>query len=218
MPTLYDTRNRTDYSRYAVHFTRDRGLTAPDLISATHPVHPFQTQTAFDRLKNIISSQVIYGTPMPWLPNNPQAVCFTECVWESLVEMADSYSSYGLVFNKRTLYQRGGGPALYLRGDALTALNVTIPPLIEPLITPFDPYATIKEGVALDWLHEREWRVPGDFSFQDRDVEFIIVKTLEDAREFLTTFGSTRFLPNKIIPMQVYSVIRDSWGTTAAGH
>ena len=64
---------------------------------------PFVDSGAKDRLINILETKIVYGSPMPWLPNNPQAVCFTECVWDALEEHTRSYSSFGVVFKKRKM-------------------------------------------------------------------------------------------------------------------
>lgn len=45
------------------------------------------------------------------------AVAFTECVWASLLEHADTYSPYGIGFTKDYLFQNGGGPVFYMRRD-----------------------------------------------------------------------------------------------------
>ena len=42
------------------------------------------------------------------------------------------------------------------------------------------------EQAIVDWTHEREWRVPGDFCF-DLQVTAVIVNTTADYREFLTS-------------------------------
>ena len=67
---------------------------------------------------------------------------------------------------------------------------------------------------SLDWLHEREWRLPGDFQFEDGDIEYVIVDTIGDAQQVVQTFGTVRFPFTKIIVMEVYRTIQAAWRGT----
>lgn len=210
--TYYDTKRTADYSPYLVHFTKDRRFTAAHLIEQGDPLHSHLSASAIDKLRSILTTRTIYASPMPYLPNSPRAVSFTECIWPALVDLADQYSSYGLVFSKRVVFRAGGGPALYVRGDTLRALGPSIPPSIEPLIAPFDPEAVLVAGNVLDWLHEREWRLPGNLKFQDGDIEYLIVESIEDAQRIVEEFGTVRVPRGKIITMQVYRTIKTGLG------
>jgi len=148
---------------------------------------------------------------MPFLPHHLQAVCFTECVWEALIGHAQQYSPYGVVFSKRLVFGRGGGPALYIRGDSLKSMGDAIAPVLEPLVAPFDPEAVLRPGVRLDWLHEREWRVPSSLEFEYADIEYVIVDSIEDAREVVHQIGAQYLPEQKLIAMEVYRTIRQAW-------
>ena len=149
---------------------------------------------------------------MPFLKTAPKAVCLTECIWEALVELSDRYSPNGLVFSKRLIYRKGGGPALYVRGDILKTTLQSIPSELEPMIAPFDPEGVLVKGHVLDWLHEREWRLPGPLNFEDGDLEYLIVDSIVDAESLVDEFGTSRVPRNKIIVMEVYRTIRSTWG------
>jgi hypothetical protein len=149
---------------------------------------------------------------MPFLAGDSNAVCFTECVWESLTEIAEAqYSPYGVVFNKKAIFDRGGGPALYVRGDLFKAHDAAIPKEVLPFVVPFDPEAVIKPEVPQDWVHEREWRLPVDFTFDYSDIQYVIVKTLDDARVVLQTIGSQNLLEDRLIPTDVHTAIKSAW-------
>lgn len=181
----------------------------PALIDEGHPLAAHRTTTAKDKLVSILTSRTIHASPMPVLPNNPPAVCFTECIWEGLVELSDNYSAYGVVFSKSVVYQRRGGPALYVRGDDMEALWDRFPPEIEPLVAPFDPEAILDRGVPRDWLHEREWRLPSSLVFELNEVEYVIVDTIEDAADVQR---SVLEIPlNRFISMDVYRTIESAW-------
>ncbi len=207
----YDTTKTPDYSPLIVHFTKSGNFMMPDLIAEKHPLNPFKTAPAVDRLLNILQSRTIYATPMPFLPRHASAVCFTECIWEALTRHATRYSPYGVVFSKRLIHKQGGGPALYVRGDVLKALGDSLPSALEPFVAPFDPEAALKPGVRLDWLHEREWRLPESLSFEYHDVEYVIVSTIDDARTVGHQIGAQYLPEDKLIPMEVYETIQEAW-------
>jgi hypothetical protein len=151
---------------------------------------------------------------MPWLPNSPKAVCFTECIWDALIPLTEVYSTYGLVFQKRLIFDKGGGPALYVRGDQLKRLIEarTIPADLEPFIAPFDPTAVLRREVRIDFIHEREWRLPFPFSFEYSDLEYVLVQSIEDATSIVHQIGSERLPESKLIPLNTYEEIRKAWG------
>jgi hypothetical protein len=181
MPS-FDTLRTADYSPLVVHFTKKKKMVREELIGEGDPLFAFRESPAIDRLVNILRTRTIHASPMPFLPTDCRAVCFTECIWKSLARLADLYSPYGVVFSKRLIFDKGGGPALYLRGDTLVAVGAEIPVVIHPFIMPFDPGAVIRDGVVLDWLHEREWRLPETLTFEYAHVEYVLVESIEDAR------------------------------------
>jgi hypothetical protein len=146
---------------------------------------------------------------MPFLATDPRAVCFTECIWEGLNRLAEQYSPYGVVFSKRLIFDSGGGPALYLRGDTLRAIQDRIPHELLAFIAPFDPEATL--GVRLDWLHEREWRLPSSLSFSYADIQHVLVESIEDANWIVRQIGADQLPESKVIPMEVYRNIKQAW-------
>ena len=182
-----------------------------DLILEEDLLFPHRQSSARDRLLGILKNRTIYASPMPFLPTECRAVCFSECIWDGLTGLAAKYSPYGVVFSKRLIFDSGGGPALYLRGDALLATGDQIPPLLHPFIAPFDPEAVLKPGVRLDWLHEREWRVPASLSFGYADIQYVLVESIDDARSVVHEIGA-QFLPeSKLIPIDVSRTIQSAW-------
>lgn len=210
----YDTRKRADYSPLVVHFTKGKEFVRHGLVTKGDPLFDFKRASAMERLVSILKTKTIYSSPMPWLPNSPRAVCFTECIWDALISLSEVYSPYGVVFSKRLIFDKGGGPALYVRGDQLKKLIElkAIPPDLEPFIEPFDPGAVLKPEVPIDFLHEREWRLPSHFTFEYSDLEYVLVESIADATSVVHQIGSERLPEKKLIPLNTYEEIRKAWG------
>jgi hypothetical protein len=209
--TEYDTKKTADYSPLVVHFTTGRRMVRANLISEGTPLFAYRTSTALERLRNILSSRTIYASPMPFLPHDMKAVCFSECIWEGLISLANQYSPYGIVFNKRLIFTKGGGPALYIRGDLLRNLGTNVPETIEPFVAPFDPYEVLRRGTPLDFLHEREWRLSTDLNFEYQDIQYILVQTIDDARAIVHSIGSNQLPEDKFLPIDVSRKIKEAW-------
>lgn len=209
----YYTRKTPDYSPLVVHFTKeaDRKMVRDDLIDESHPLFAHKNSAAIERLKSILEFKTIYASPMPFLPNNRSAVCFSECIWDALVDLARVYSPYGIVFSKRLVFEKGGGPALYIRGDTLKLVQQNIPSDLEPLVAPFDPMGVMKPGVKLDFLHEREWRLPRPLTFEYTDVKYVVVASVPDVIQVMQHIGTQHISVDRFIPMDVYRTIVTEW-------
>ena len=209
----YYTRKTPDYSPLLVHFTRDgniRKMVREDEIATDHPLHEHKKLSAIDRLGSILTTKTIHASPMP-LVGDASAVCFTECVWDALVAHGNRYSSYGVVFSKGTIFQAGGGPALYVRGDILQKEIDGLPQPFKAFVVPFDPDGLVQTGVIQDWIHEREWRLPVSFNFEYADVKYVLVDSIADAEKIMQLVGTFNLPANRFIPMEVYSTIKEAW-------
>ena len=185
---------RPDQSDYLAHFTKG--------------------EDAYDRLVSILNSKRIHAGNLPWT-NNP-AACFTECPWPSLLGHAEHYSPYGVGFFKYHVFAAGGGPAYYVRADHWKKQQWTAH--VKTFATPFWPEYRPTElksteflgGKTIDYSHEREWRVPHDFSFEHEQVSFVLVKDYEDMARFpgelKDAIGRQRF-----IIMDIYRNIERLW-------
>ena len=183
---------RPDFSEYVVHFTKDQApITAGTETSPA--LKAIAGKSAVERLTAILTSTKLRATRMPW--TNRPAVCFTECTWASLLDHATRYSRFGLGFSKHFLFARGGGPAIYLTpgllehqkkhvGTEKQPFDDTLYSFMTPFCPPYAPKAYRdqfwKREKALDFSHEREWRVPHDLDFKLTDVAFVIVDKYED--------------------------------------
>jgi len=209
----YSIRKSADYSPYVVHFCKDtkegtsKRITVDKALKKDEPLFTFKTSTGLEKLQSILKAKKIFSSDMPHVGANQKAVCFTECVWESILEHAKVYGRYGLGFNKKQLFDAGGGPALYLRGDRLKQLLKNFPSELVPFVTPFDPMNEMAKGV-IDFVHEREWRVPNDLTFDYSSVEFVVVSTTDDVRVVSQQIGLNQIPANRYIVMDQYELVK----------
>ena len=87
-----------------------------------------------------------------------------------------------------------------------------MPYQLEALVAPFDPTEVLVPGTRLDWLHEREWRLPADLQFDYSDLQYIIVDSISDANSIVEQFGTDSIPRGKIVVMEVYRTIQSAWG------
>ena len=130
---------------------------------------------------------------------------------DALISLADRYSPYGIVFSKQLVFEKGGGPALYMRGDSLSTIQSNIPSYLEPFVVPFDPDGILIPGVHLNWVHEREWRLPTSLEFEYSDIQYVIVANIRDAFDVIRHIGAQNIPEENYIPMDVYRTIRKAW-------
>ncbi|MEP0547312.1 MAG: abortive infection system antitoxin AbiGi family protein [Rhodothermales bacterium] len=167
-------------------------------------------------LVSILQEQVIRAGRLPW--TNRPAVCFTECPWSSLLNHARNYSPYGVGFGKHHVFAAGGGPAYYVRADHFNAQRWAEE--VYPFITPFWPGYRPDNlrtddhlgGRTVDYAHEREWRVPHNFTFDRNRTAFVILDTYEDMARFPTDLKDDIGRDNFIL-MDVYRKIEELWPT-----
>lgn len=198
--------NRPDFSEYLVHFTKDNQLCS---ISQKNPTLDFQNKSAKERLKNILEQQEIVVSLILWI--NKKAVCFTECVWGSLLAHSSNYSQYGIGFTKEFIFNNGGNPVFYIRPDMYKSQQWN---KVKTFLTPFQPTYSKKRLLSkkvVDYTHEREWRVPQNLKFNYSNIEFIIIKSYSDMDSFKDV--ETNIGVEKFIVMENYQHIEKLWPT-----
>ncbi len=212
--------SRPDSSDYVGHFTKDAAPIADDESIAKI------TGTSFERLISILSTGQILATPMPW--TNRRAVAFTECPWGSLIDHANKYSPFGIGFAKGRVFAAGGGPAVYLRPDLIEkqqkyrqkdetdrkGFHSHLWAFVTPFVPKYAPQSFFdvhwKDKPVVDYTHEREWRIPHDFTFQLDQVEFIVVETYEDVARFPRQLKD-QIGRDKFLILDVYRQIERLW-------
>lgn len=164
-----------DLADHVIHFTGRAG----SRINVEPRIEELPDQ---ERLLRIVVDQVIRG--FETFGADAPVVCLTESTRAAVTTLiADRrYTPCGIGFSKQFVFDRGGGPALYVRGDEWPAAQELPHPLRGRAVR-FWPGAVPDIGEHLphhlsapsEWLHEREWRVPGDLEFGWDDVAFVIV-------------------------------------------
>ena len=204
---------RPDQSFFLAHFTKNGRNYTPN----NHKNHlTIEEMSAFDRLISILEERTIKASVLPW--SKKPAVCFTECPWGSLLRHANRYSSYGIGFTKKLIYSKNGNPVIYANPHLYKKQEWDDETLA--FITPFVPsYApdTVKNvapfnGKAIDYTHEREWRITKDLKFQYRNVAFVILRSVKDL-ESIPNNIINEIGVEKFIFMDTYKKIEELWPT-----
>jgi hypothetical protein len=166
--TVYDL---PDLGPYVVHFT-GRRPTARELQD--NPSLRDRWPIAESRLSSIIREGRIAGGRPYWGPL--EVTCFTESVPATVSQLVRDgrYSPHGIAFRKDVVFARGGAPVWYVRGDEWDDLvRATTPEQHARMVRLWPGDEPDGAGVS-EWLHEREWRVIGDFRFADSEIAFLI--------------------------------------------
>ena len=209
--------NRPDFSMYLVHFTKDGAFCNEE---QNELIKPYSKMTAKERLLSILQTKKIVSSKMPW--TNSPCVCFTECPWSSLLAHTQQYSSFGVGFTKKFIFNHNGAPALYMRVNIFEKFRKktnknSIEKEMWTFVTPFSPeygnsYTKRLLKRWVDFSQEREWRTPIDLSFEYSDITFIIVKSLEDYESFPKSLRVELAANNvRIIIMDNYKLIEELW-------
>lgn len=164
---------RSDISMGLVHLTK-----------GNDKLNSFQVLMKILKEQKLIGStnQTINGVPRGFICGNDPVVCFQDVPLFSLSENilleqqmhSDAptspirYTAFGLRFDKRYIFQNGGRPVIYEKTEVAKSF------------LPNNEYWRIvkldldNDDNVIDWTHEREWRIKGDFSFDLNEVEILL--------------------------------------------
>jgi hypothetical protein len=199
--------NQPDISDFVVHFVCRYGAENPHV-----PEH-IRKMSAYDRLTSILSEQRILAFPP--FGNDVPVICFTECTRSGTQALVGQrYAALGLGFSKTFVFQNGGGPAFYLRGDEWTLVK-QLPVALRGRATRLWPGREVEDVTAKDpvlgrvseWTHEREWRIlgtgdPPGFTFTFADVALLVVPRREDYGRIIGgTLESNPRVANSLVDM-----------------
>jgi hypothetical protein len=116
-----------------------------------------QGMTAQQRLESILWQGKLWA--FTTFSGGVPAVCFTEATLNGLNFMIGRrfYRPWGLVFDRQSIYDAGGGPVWYARSDEYQFLRG----LCESgqVDSRLQSWLVRLDGSS-DWLEEREWRIP----------------------------------------------------------
>ena len=171
--TKYDL---PDLADHLVHFTGRLG-TLSDVVDAD-----ILSMSPSDRLRRILDEGRIrafstYSSGGPF-------VAFTESTPAAVHRLIGKrYRPWGIGFTKQFVFDQGGAPVLYVRGDEWAEMTSQLPDHLRTRLVRFWPGAATDPGEGLgtplrsrsEWLHEREWRVRHDVVFDWDAIAFLIV-------------------------------------------
>ena len=96
---------------------------------------------------------------------------FEKKLRESGTDSKKRYYPSGFLFHKQKIYRSGGRPVIY---DKTVEAKRYLPESEWWRIVCFD---LGDDNAFIDWTHEREWRIKGDFSFELEDVTLLFTKS-----------------------------------------
>jgi hypothetical protein len=178
-----------DLGEYLIHFTGRSGRR----VNVDSSIEQLSDE---ERLIRILVDSNICG--FETFGADASVVCLTESTKVAVQDLirAKRYSACGLGFLKQFVFDRGGGPALYVRGDEWSTVR-ELPQPVRSRAVRFWPGADPEDGESLpdhlsgssEWMHEREWRVPGQLNFGWDDIGFLVVPNVGWQSIYATWFS-----------------------------
>ena len=167
---------------------RNRISNRTDLVARlTHLTRGQNDEEAFEVLWRILTEKKLIGSGNDgYIVGSSKAVCFQEVPLYSIVENLlyeetlngkIRYSWFGLRFNKVWMHRQGARPVIYGKTQELKRI---LPASEHWRIVNMD----FETENPVDWSHEREWRICGDYFFEYGDIE-ILVKNDEYYKKFV---------------------------------
>jgi hypothetical protein len=124
---------------------RPRSSAPPDVLHLTPA----------ERLERIVQTGLLRAFP-PYGSSWP-VISFTESDVGGVAALIGSggWQPWGIVTTRGFVWENGGGPVWYVRSDMEEEVRSALPPRAASFLVRTAPQAS-------DWLHEREWRLPGN--------------------------------------------------------
>jgi hypothetical protein len=189
---------RTDFSNGLVHLTRERIEYKPT-ASILHKNEILKIVSPFEVLKEILNSGTIRASGNEgFIKGDLKATCFTEVPLSAVPQFASTpqeakarYRFYGISLSKKAVFMEGGRPVIYL------------PDSEAEWIPPEHRWRHVRyEHGIVDFTHEREWRVPGDFDLTTVPGLYLLVWSTAEAREIYQLNTPVQNLIRGVLPME----------------
>lgn len=180
----------------------------PYLIHLTKNTKASDENSAFDNLVSILKTGKIWGG-QGFIKGPNRAACFMDVPFYSLKYILNKentnteeprYEPFGVFVTKKTAYRRGCRPVLYL--DKKEVRNLQIPENELWRVVRFE----VSHKGWISWLHEREWRVKGDFALPSKPHGVLVLNThyAKKLQKLITKApGKFKVKPSSVIPLTV---------------
>jgi len=178
----------------------------PYLIHLTKNTKAEDDNSAFENLVSILKTGKIRGTKT-LIKGQNRATCFMDVPFYSLkfilnIENTNTeeprYEPFGVFVTKKYAYRRGCRPVLYLANKEVRHLRIPDSELWRVV-----RFEVSNEGW-ISWLHEREWRVKGDFALPSKPLGVLVFKPhYAEKLQKLITKGEFKVKPRSVIPLTV---------------
>lgn len=185
MPRALRVLDQADLTNEVVHFTQRNGQVNDEVDGAILALTAAQRLRQILLRRRLLAHEVFYAVPA-----HP-VVCFTEATRAGIAQLvADGrYAPWAIGFTKDFVFQRGGGPVYYVRGDHWSIFRDQImSPRLRAMATRYwpgedDPTAPADLQTVSEYAHEREWRLPTSdtdpiVTFDYADVRMVVVPNL----------------------------------------
>lgn len=168
---------RTDISMGLVHLTKGNG---------EHNAFKVLMKILEEKTIQANTSKVVDGRIQGFICGNNPVVSFQDVplysvseniLWEQELRSRNPkspirYEPFGLRFDKRYIFRNGGRPVIYENTETAKSF---LPENEHWRIVKLD---LENDDKIIDWTHEREWRIKGDFHFELNEVEIILSNRL----------------------------------------
>lgn len=158
----------------------------------THLTRSQNGMSAFDVLNKILEEKCIHGSTREsgYIVGDDRAVCFQDVpllgvaeniIYENQLQKRGDrkrYEAFGIRVNKQHAYKRGARPVIY--GQTYELKNILSPSEYWRIVN----YDITDIDNAIDWTHEREWRIKGDYYFIYNQID-VIVANSQDYKKFI---------------------------------
>lgn len=189
---------------------QERPDLTPFLIHLTKNTTGKDGCSAYDNLVNILKSGRILGSSgSGFIKGGLKAACFMDVPLLSLKyilnhENSDPehprYEPFGILINKLDAYKNDCRPVLYLSDDEQETLNIPKSELWR--VVGFE----LNDEGCISWVHEREWRRPGNHEIPARFLAVLVKDTthaMRLAKLIAKKPGDFKVLPMSIIPLSI---------------
>jgi len=185
---------------------------SPFILHLTKNTESEDNFTAYENLVSILKTGEIWGSDKKkgFIKGPHTAACFMDIPLASLKYILNKknsspdnprYEPFGIVVTKKTAYQRGCRPVMYLSNSETRRLKLPKDELWRVV-----RLEVAKQERWISWLHEREWRCKGDFKLPAGPVAVLVKNTkyVKELREELSDCPSEfKSKPQSIIPVNV---------------